>query len=110
MTNNLPKVLYFTDLHLTKNLKAAKKALSEGRAAPLWGAGVYAIICNVTGAIYIGSSINIGNRLVYHLVTNNTNDHLQNAITKYGGVGVRGRFSPPHPYPLIIFLLCSGVL
>jgi len=30
--------------------------------------GVYAIICNITGAVYIGSSINIGNRLVDHLV------------------------------------------
>jgi len=45
---------------------------------------VYSIICNVTGAIYIGSSIDIGNRLVDHLVTNNTNEHLQNAIAKYG--------------------------
>ena len=34
--------------------------------------------------MYIGSSINIGNRLVNHLVENNTNEHLQNAITKYG--------------------------
>ena len=32
----------------------------------------------------IGSSINIGNRLVDHLVTKNTNEHLQNAIAKYG--------------------------
>ena len=47
-------------------------------------AGVYSIICNITGAIYIGSSINIGNRLVDHLVDNNTNEHLQNAIAKYG--------------------------
>ena len=46
--------------------------------------GVYAIICNITGAIYIGSSIDIGIRLVQHLVINNTNEHLQHAITKYG--------------------------
>jgi group I intron endonuclease len=64
-------------LHITKNLKAAKEALSGA-------AGVYAIICNVTGAIYIGSSIDIGTRLVRHLVINNTNEHLQHAITKYG--------------------------
>jgi hypothetical protein len=76
MTNNLPKVLEFTDLHLTENLKAIKETLSGL-------AGVYAIICNVTGAMYIGSSIDIGNRLVDHLVTNNTNDHLQNAINHY---------------------------
>jgi group I intron endonuclease len=47
-------------------------------------AGVYAIINNVTGAIYIGSYINIGNRLVEHLVYKDTNEHLQNAIAKYG--------------------------
>ena len=47
-------------------------------------AGVYAIINNITGAIYIGSSIDIRIRLVRHLVTNNTNDYLQNALKKYG--------------------------
>ena len=46
-------------------------------------AGVYAIINNITGAIYIGSSIDIRIRLVQHLVTNNTNDYLQNALKKY---------------------------
>jgi group I intron endonuclease len=45
---------------------------------------VYSIICNLTNARYIGSSIDIGNRLVDHLVDNNTNEHLQNAINKYG--------------------------
>jgi group I intron endonuclease len=45
---------------------------------------VYSFICNITGARYIGSSIDIGIRLVQHLVTNNTNEHLQNAIAKYG--------------------------
>jgi group I intron endonuclease len=64
-------------LHITKNLKAAKVALSGE-------VGVYSIICNITGARYIGSSMNIGNRLVRHLVDNNTNEHLQNAIAKYG--------------------------
>ena len=42
------------------------------------------VICNVTGAMYIGSSIDIGIRLVQHLVINNTNEHLQYAINKYG--------------------------
>src|SRR3954469_13423002 len=64
-TDSFPRVIEFTDLDQTKNLKAAKKAL-KGQA------GVYAIINNITGAIYIGSSINIGNRLVDHLVENNT--------------------------------------
>ena len=34
--------------------------------------------------MYIGSSIDIGIRMVQHLVSNNTNEHLQNAIEKYG--------------------------
>src|SRR6184192_756639 len=34
--------------------------------------------------MYIGSSIDIGIRMVQHLVINNTNEHLQNAIDKYG--------------------------
>jgi GIY-YIG catalytic domain len=76
-SNSFPSIIKFIDLHLTNNLKAAKETLS-GKV------GVYSIICNVTGAIYIGSSIDIGNRLVDHLVYNNTNEHLQKAIAKYG--------------------------
>jgi group I intron endonuclease len=75
--NRKKSIIEFNNLDQTKNLKAAKETLS-GRV------GVYSIICNVTGAIYIGSSIDIGNRLVRHLVDNKTNEHLQNAIKKYG--------------------------
>ena len=56
-----------------RDLKAAKVALSGL-------VGVYSIIYNITGAIYIGSSIDIGIRFVRHLVINDTNDHLQNAL------------------------------
>ena len=34
--------------------------------------------------MYIGSSINIAQRFVDHVVNNDTNVHLQHAITKYG--------------------------
>jgi len=34
--------------------------------------------------MFIGSSINIGNRLVYHLVNEDTKEHFQNAIALYG--------------------------
>ena len=88
--NNFPKVIEFTNLDQTKNLKAAKEALSGL-------VGVYAIICNVTGALYIGSSINIAQRLVNHAVENNTNVRLQNAINKYG-------------LKIFFYILCSGVL
>jgi len=62
-------------LDQTENLKAAKKALKGV-------AGVYAFIYNITGTVYIGSSINIAQRLVDHAVDNDTNVRLQNAITK----------------------------
>jgi hypothetical protein len=34
--------------------------------------------------MFIGSSINIGNRLVDHLVNEDTKEHFQNAIALYG--------------------------
>jgi len=48
---------------------------------------VYMLLLTIlTGfdAVYIGSSINIGIRLVQHLVINNTNKRLQRAFNKYG--------------------------
>jgi len=70
-------VIIFTDLHLTANIKAAKVAL-KGKM------GIYAIVCLVTGAVYIGSSIYLDVRLIDHFVENNTNEHLQSAIYKHG--------------------------
>ena len=75
--NSLPRVKEFTNLDQPKNFKAAKVAL-RGLA------GAYAFLNNITGAVYIGSSINLAQRLIQHVVDNGTNPHLQNAITKYG--------------------------
>ena len=47
-------------------------------------AGVYAYTNDITGAVYIGSSITMAKRLVQHVVNNSTNPRLQNAISKYG--------------------------
>src|SRR5690349_19274143 len=77
--NSLPRVKEFTNLDQTKNLKAALDALKDWQ--------VYMLILTIlTGfdAVYIGSSINIAQRLVQHVVYNGTNAHLQNAISKYG--------------------------
>ena len=46
--------------------------------------GIYAIVCVITGAIYLGSSMDLGSRLIDHLFEGVTNFHLQNAITFYG--------------------------
>ena len=64
------------DLHLTINLKTAQRKL-KGLS------GIYGIRCTVTGALYIGSSINLGVRLIDHFVYGNSNQHLKNAIAKY---------------------------
>lgn len=47
--------------HLTNSLKAAKQAL-KGLS------GIYIITCKITGALYIGSSTKLANRLVVHLL------------------------------------------
>jgi group I intron endonuclease len=72
-----PLVKGYTDLHIKENFKLAKAAL-KGRS------GVYCIICLITGAVYVGSSINLAERLNDHIIEGNTNVRLQNAITKYG--------------------------
>ncbi|RUS34422.1 hypothetical protein BC938DRAFT_480577 [Jimgerdemannia flammicorona] len=73
---SLPRVFEFTRLDLTENLISARKALSGL-------SGVYAVICDVTGAIYIGSSANLGVRIRDHIIAS-TNAHLRNAIDKHG--------------------------
>jgi hypothetical protein len=75
--NSLPRVKEFTNLDQPKNLKGGKVAL-RGLA------GAYAFINDITGAVYIGSSINMAKRLVDHAVDKDTNVRLQNAINKYG--------------------------
>jgi hypothetical protein len=41
---------------------------------------LFVMLRRAAGAMYIGSSIDIGNRLVDHLVIKNTNGHLKNAL------------------------------
>jgi len=96
MKNNLPILQQFKDLHLTENLKAARMTLKEI-------AGVYVIICTVTGTIYLGSSINIGERLMDHFIES-SNIHLRNSIAKHGVenfvFGVVEFFEPDPDLPL----------
>lgn len=77
-TDTLPSVMVFTDLHLTEGLKAAVTALKGV-------AGVYAISHITTGRTYIGSSTDVGLRLMTHLVYGiSSNEPLQNALALYG--------------------------
>ncbi|RUS15666.1 hypothetical protein BC938DRAFT_476864, partial [Jimgerdemannia flammicorona] len=62
---------------ITESLKAARSAL---RGA----SGIYCFTCTDTGSMYIGSSIDMGGRLVEHVVGDKSNTHLQFAIAKYG--------------------------
>lgn len=73
----VPWILTFQNLHLTESIKAVKVAL-KGRA------GIYAIVCVVTGAIYVGSSIYLYQRFTDHIIEGVTNSHLQSAISNYG--------------------------
>jgi group I intron endonuclease len=75
--DNFPVLAQFDDLHLPKNLKAAKLAL-KGLS------GIYAIVHVPTGCAYIGSSVDIGRRLNSHIYDYSTNIHLRNSLNKHG--------------------------
>src|SRR5579862_3206578 len=74
---NLPNAIEFQNLQVTENLKKARETL-QGLA------GVYCIKCLETGTIYIGSSINLGDRIMDHLFYGSSNIYLRNAIAKQG--------------------------
>jgi group I intron endonuclease len=70
-------VMEFKDLHLTGTLNSTKSAF-KGLS------GIYCVICTVTGAIYIGSAIELADRIIDHMLNHGSNLHLQRAITKHG--------------------------
>jgi len=67
----------FYNLHLTESLKEAKDTLQDQ-------SGIYCILCQETGSMYIGSSSSMGERLVSHVFNYSSNLHLQRAIALYG--------------------------
>jgi group I intron endonuclease len=69
--------MHFDNLHLTENYTCAVKSLKGS-------SGVYCVINQETGGMYIGSSINLGRRLADHATGEGSNAHLQFAIAKYG--------------------------
>src|SRR3954471_11675365 len=62
---------------MLENLQLAKDALKGN-------SGIYAFVHIVTGTCYIGSSINLADRIMDHINGNSSNQHLQYAIAKYG--------------------------
>jgi len=73
----LPCVIMFGDLHLTEKIKEARAAL-KGKS------GIYCFTCTTTGGQYIGSALDLYDRLYDHLMDHSSNVYLQNAIAKYG--------------------------
>lgn len=74
---DFPTVVSFSDLHQTENLRVAREALNDV-------SGIYCISHNDSGRMYIGSSVDLGNRLMDHLFYGRTNPHLINAVARYG--------------------------
>jgi group I intron endonuclease len=62
---------------MLENLQLAKDAL-KGKS------GIYAFVHIVTGTCYIGSSIDLADRIMDHINGYSSNQHLQYAIAKYG--------------------------
>jgi hypothetical protein len=74
---DLPRIITFSDLHFTENLKLAKDTLIDQ-------SGVYCIAHVDSGTMYIGCSTNMGERLLSHIFHYSSNIHLQRAIALYG--------------------------
>jgi len=75
-TDTFPVLVAFKNLDLLENLQIAKKVLN-GQT------GIYAFVHIETGASYIGSSIDLGGRIMDHIY-HSSNPHLHNALLKYG--------------------------
>jgi len=75
--NNLPILHQFRNLHLTENFKILIMAL-KGLS------GIYCIRCTITGAMYIGSAVDLAKRVAEHVYYDKSNLHLQRAIALYG--------------------------
>src|SRR5690349_2872119 len=76
-TDTFQVLVSFENLDLLDNQQIAKKAL--------YGlSGIYACVHIETGTSYIGSSVNLADRIMDHILNHSSNLHLQNAILKYG--------------------------
>src|SRR4051812_48514547 len=75
--DTFPVLVAFDNLDMHESLQIAKKAL--------YGlSGIYGFVHIPTGTSYIGSSVDLADRIMDHIQNNSSNLHLQNAIVKYG--------------------------
>jgi group I intron endonuclease len=75
--DTFPVLVAFENLDMLENLQIAKKIL--------YGlSGIYGFVHIPTGTSYIGSSVNLADRIMDHILNNSSNLHLQSAILKYG--------------------------
>jgi len=63
----------YKNLHILENVVAMKRALKTR-------SGIYCIRNLITGAVYVGSAMNLSVRLAEHLRGYNSNNPLQNSI------------------------------
>jgi len=75
--DNFPVLEVFENLNMLEDLEMAKKAL-DGLS------GIYGFVYTPTGTSYIGSSQDLGFRIMNHIHGYSSNLHLQSAILKYG--------------------------
>jgi hypothetical protein len=66
-----PVLVAFDNLDQLESLQIAKKAL-DGLS------GIYGFVHIPTGTSYIGSSVDLGGRIMDHIQNNSSNLHLQN--------------------------------
>jgi group I intron endonuclease len=75
--DTFPVLVAFDNLDMLESLQIAKKAL--------YGlSGIYGFVHIPTGTSYIGSSMDLCERIMDHILNNSSNLHLQSAIVKYG--------------------------
>src|SRR5947199_9726578 len=77
--DTFPVLEVFGNLDMVESLQIAKKAL--------YGlSGIYGFVHIPTGTSYIGSTVDLGERIMDHILNNSSNLHLpwESAIVKYG--------------------------
>ena len=99
--DTFPVLVAFDNLDMVESLQIAKKAL--------YGlSGIYGVVHIPTGTSYIGSSMDMGGRIMDHILNNSSNLHLpwESAIVKYG----LSHLSRPLSFWSIVFhQMCSNV-